>query len=242
MISEHQPTIFPEGFRVVLSSVEDGNMKFASGVDANEVWTNRELFLKRNHIDIERTNLVRISYDSTDFRRYGIAPDEETGVSMHDWHDTKPRDALATGVEGSGLFLPIADCCALVLVDTALKCIMLSHIGRHSAEQGGAAASVEFMREKFGSKPEDILAWLSPAVGKASYPLHAFDGKGLSEVIVEQLHAAGVRPENIEVSPIDTATDDNYFSHSEFKRGHQPSDGRQAVAVMIEAPKSNLLH
>ena len=236
MIAEYQPTIFPSDFKVTLSSVDDGNMKHSHDTDPHEVETNRELFLKKCGLKMATANLVRISYDTNDFCRYAIAPDDETGKSMYDWHDTEPRDALATGVEGRTLFLPVADCCALVLADAALKRIMLSHVGRHSAEQNGAAKSVTFMAERFGSRPEDILAWLSPAVGSDTYPLRAFGGKGLKEVIVGQLLTTGVPEKNIEVSPVDTAKDENSFSHSEYLKGHRSMDGRMAVTVTIEDP------
>jgi copper oxidase (laccase) domain-containing protein len=115
-----------------------------------------------------------------------------------------------------------------------MKRVMLSHVGRHNVEQDGAANSVAFMMERFGSKPEDILAWLSPMVGKENYPLHAFEGKGLREVIVEQLLGSGLSDKHIEVCDVDTATSTDYFSHSEYLKGNRSMDGRHAVTVTIE--------
>lgn len=243
MIGEHQPRIFPPIFNVALSSVEDGNMKHSYGTVPEEVTENRRLFLKRVGTRLEDSVLVPLSYDTADFRRYGIAQDDEVGVSMEPTHLSEPKDALATQVEGRTLVLPVADCCAVALADTALTAIMLSHIGRHSAEQDGAIGSVEFMQAQFGSRPEDIVAWLSPAVGKQTYPLHFFGGKGLHEVIVEQLQRAGVPERNIEVCEVDTAQDDRYFSHSEFLQGRRPENGRHAISMTIEPPDApHLLH
>ena len=234
MIAEHQPTIFPPHIKVTLSSVEDGTMKHGHDTDVDEVTENRRLHLKANELDIAKASLVRMAYDRNDYCRYGLATDDEVGVSMYADHDTKVRDALATDVEGRTLFLPIGDCCALVLADAAMKRVMLSHVGRHNVEQNGAASSVAFMMEQFGSKPEDILAWLSPMVGKENYPLHAFGGKGLKEVIIEQLLSTGVQESHIEVCPVDTAKDPDYFSHSEYLKGNRSMDGRMAVTVTIE--------
>ncbi|MFI5212871.1 MAG: laccase domain-containing protein, partial [Candidatus Saccharimonadales bacterium] len=75
--------------------------------------------------------------------------------------------------------------------------------------------------------------WLSPAVGSASYPLQAFGNRSLHEVIIEQLVQAGIRREKIEVSQIDTAKSNDYFSHSQYLAGQRESDGRFAIVAMM---------
>jgi len=82
-------------------------------------------------------------------------------------------------------------------------------------------------------RPEDIEAWMTPSVGQDSYPLHAFDERSLSDVTRQQLIAAGILDENIEISPIDTAKSEDYFSHSEYLKGNRQTDGRFAVVAMM---------
>lgn len=234
MIIEHQPKIFPSRIIVRVSSASDGNVKHTQGFKPSEVTQNRKDILGQCGIDMKDTNLVRISYDRDDYCRYAIASVEDAGVSMHPEHDTEVCDALATGTPGQGLFLPIADCCALVLADIRQDKIMLSHVGRHSAAQNGARRSVEFMRHTYGSVTEDIVAWLSPAAGKENFPIYSLNNKGLHEAILEQLREAGMTDDHIEVSTIDTTVDDRYFSHSEYLKGHRLLDGRFAVVAAIE--------
>ena len=74
---------------------------------------------------------------------------------------------------------------------------MVSHVGRHSAEIDGARRSVKYLSARFNTDPADLKVWLSPGVGKATYPLHRFGGRGLQEVIVGQLQMAGVKKQNI---------------------------------------------
>ncbi|HET6622875.1 MAG TPA: laccase domain-containing protein [Candidatus Saccharimonadales bacterium] len=235
MIHSHQPTSLPADLIVGLSSIEDGDMKHSPYSDPAAVLMNRQEFLHRIGIDIRQTNLVRIDYKSDDFCRYRIAEDSDNGVSMQASHDTAPADALATRQAGQALFLPIADCCSLVLADSESPAFMLSHLGRHSVSQLGGRKSVEFLVDNLGATLKDIKAWLGPTVGAATYPLFDFGGRSLQNVIVEQLMTAGLKREQIEICPVDVAEDERYFSHSQFKKGKRPYDGRFAVVAMRQS-------
>jgi copper oxidase (laccase) domain-containing protein len=111
--------------------------------------------------------------------------------------------------------------------------MMMTHLGRHSVEQEGALKSVHYLQEEFGSELKDLRIWLSPSVGGDSYPLHEFNDSSLQDVVCAQFEQAGVGLEQIEVSDIDTAEDDNYFSHSEYLAGNQMTDGRFAIVAMM---------
>lgn len=93
--------------------------------------------------------------------------------------------------------------------------------------------SVTYMSEMFHSDPRDILVWLSPSPNGKDYPLWAFDNRSFPAVATEQLLKAGIIRENLEVSPVDTVTDSNYFSHSEFLKGNRTQDGRYAIVAMM---------
>jgi copper oxidase (laccase) domain-containing protein len=110
---------------------------------------------------------------------------------------------------------------------------MLSHLGRHSTEQFGATRSVVHLQDTYGTNPIDILVWMSPSPNGDAYPLWAFDDRSFKDVLFEQFCAAGVPKSSIEVSEIDTITDPEYFSHSEFLKGNRPTDGRYAIAAVL---------
>lgn len=235
MIEHDQPTIFGDKVVVAVSSVANGPMNFR-GHDPDEVRANRLMFLEAAGVDPLEATLVQVVYeDTTDFRRYKIVSDDQAGEGMLEPASSTVADALVATRPEKGLFLPLADCVGAVIFDPENEIIMVSHLGRHSTEQNGGASSIEYLAEEFDSDPAKLLVWLSPAVGRQSYPLHAFGGKGLHEVIAQQLVTAGVNISNIEVSHIDTASSDDYYSHSEFKAGNQHEDGRFAiVAMMVE--------
>lgn len=232
MIQKDQPTIFGQSVAVAVSSRDDGNLKFGVTSDSDVV-TNRQKFLATNAAMIDQTTSLTITYDRSDYATYRIAEPSEKGNGMHRTQDLPVADGLVVAEPNHALFLMLADCCGVVLYDPVKRVLMLSHIGRHSVEVDGGARSVAFLQENYDSKPSDLQAWLSPAVGKATYPIEEKGGRGLQELILEQLQRAGVQSGNIEVCAVDTATDPNYFSHSQFKAGNQATDGRFAVVAMM---------
>lgn len=233
MIAKDQPTVFGKGVIAAVSSVQDGNLKFGVHEEDAQVIENRRMFLKNAGIDIHHASLVALTYKTDNFAKYRLVDGDDKADGMTK-NSERYADALLTSHAGHALFLPIADCVGVILYDPNKKLLMVSHVGRHSAEIEGALKSVQFM-EKHGARAADIKAWLSPAVGKATYPLHAFGGQSLREAITAQLLKAGVSERAIEASNIDTAHDDNYFSHSQFLKGNESLPGRFAiVAMMVE--------
>lgn len=235
MIASDQPTIFGTNVKAAVSSVSDGNMRFGRGND-EETFQNRLAFLHAAGIDPEHTTLVQVTYDNPEhFARYVVATDDSKGEGMFAPRSSTVADALVATQPGHALFLPLADCAGIILHDSAQGVLMVSHVGRHSAEIDGAKLSVEYLKSRCGVDPKNLKAWVSPAVGKATYPLRAKDGKSLHEVIREQLTAVGVTDENMEFSAVDTAADHEYFSHSQFLAGARDMDGRFAIVAEMRA-------
>lgn len=233
MIAQDQPTIFDDNVIVALSSVDDGNMSFKYD-KPKKVLRNRSTFLQGVGIAMENTTLLQLSFENvTDFARYTTLTDVQKGEGMFDSDSTTIADALVVTKPGHAIFLPVGDCAATVIYDPSHKILMMSHLGRQSAEVYGAKKSIEYLEQKFKSNPEELKIWMSPAVGKESYRLYGLDHKGLHEAILEQFHDAGVLSSNIEASPISTATSKNYFSHSAALKDESVTKGRFAVVAVM---------
>lgn len=213
---------------IKVSTVVDGSM----GKESDDVFVNRSRFLKSQSLAPERTVLVHLVYEGDDYCRYDevSAADGGDGITRQ---PTRINDALFTRDIGVALFLPLADCVGVVLVDEKQHILGVSHMGRHNLEQFGARRSVEYMREKFGSDPADISVYMSPAAGKANYPLFSFSGRSMHDVATEQLIDAGITTSHIRVASEDTTSDQNYFSHSEFLKGNRETDGRHALVAQL---------
>lgn len=233
MILNDQPTIFDDHLVVGLSSVEDGNMDFGHG-DDEAVRRHREGFLSAFTIDPLQTTVVRVTYtNTTDFTRYQVVDEDLQGEGVLTPSSSLQVDALVTVHPDQALLLPLADCTGAVIFDPVNRILMMSHLGRHSVEADGGTRSIRYLSDEFGTEPESVLVWLSPAVGSETYPLFTMNNRGLHEVIIEQMLTAGVQPSHIEASQANTAEDENYFSHSEFLAGHRSEDGRVAIVAMM---------
>jgi len=233
VIKQDQPSIFGGSVIAAVSSRVDGNMSFNYG-DRVETLSHRMAFLDMVGIPMEHTTLVQVTYGKTkDFARYKIITDGYKAEGMAWPVSETVADALVVTKPGHGLFLPLADCAGLIIHDPVRDILMVSHVGRHSAEIDGARRSVQYLQDELDCDPKDLKIWISPAVGKASYPIHARQGKSLHEVIRDQLVDAGVARSNTEFSTIDTATTRDYFSHSQFLAGNRKSDGRFAIVAMM---------
>jgi len=220
--------------QIYTSKISDGSMKIIDDKNRLEVMENRNKFLAKNFIDPSHTVLVKITYETDDFCKYKVVGINDRGDGF-----TKPStitaDALCTNDYQTALFLPIADCIGAVLYSLKHHAFMVSHLGRHSLEQNGGFNSVKYFVSAFNLNPSEIKVWMSPAVGKDSYPLHKFEGKSLHEVAQEQFERAGIQPNHIEHEGIDVAKHKDYYSHSSFLKGMQIDDGRFAiVATMLK--------
>ena len=235
MITSDQPTIFGDKLAVGLSSREDGTMKPMSQEDYVAA-SNQEIFLAQLGIATVTTTKIAVSYENNDdYCRYRVAEEENLGEGMALDVSKTYADGMIAYRPGHALFLTLADCAGLILYDSINEIMMVSHIGRHSAEQNGAAESVRYMSQEFDTDPSKLIIWVSPSVGSASYPLERCEGRSLHDEIDRQLKTVGVTDRLVQYSMIDTAESEDYFSHSQYLAGERTEDGRFAVvAVMPE--------
>ncbi len=150
--------------------------------------------------------------------------------------DLRDCDALVTDEPGVLLLLKFADCVPVTLWDPVRKVVGLAHAGWRGTIIGIAGATVEFMVERYGSRPSDILAGIGPSIGPCCYQVgpevvrlaeQVFDGAGVTRRISdtdsrfdlwtansEILVRAGVPKEMISVAGICTRChSDVFFSH-----------------------------
>lgn len=223
MISSHQPTIFPNArVRVAVSSIDDGSMKWGTAPE-EEVRAHRTQLLTQLAMPVAAVAVPQVLYGGDDYCRYHQA---EPGI-------TTIADALVTSQNNLPIFLPLADCTGAVLYDPRGHALMVSHLGRHSTEQDGAVRSVQYLCEQTGARPKDLLVWCSPSPGSETYPLWAYDNRSFRDVLSQQFSQAGIAPDHLQFSQVDTALSPHYYSHSQFLKGQQDIDGRYAVVAML---------
>ena len=248
MIRTDQPTYFPPELLIAVSSKDDGTMlNRIRGRHVAEVLENRRRFCDQIGVKYDDVVCRVISYDRAQTFDT-IAEVTETDTVKYN-NEGIFADALYTEMAGVGLFLPVADCIATVIYDPKRRALMLAHLGRHSTVAQLMSRAVRYFVER-GSQAKDLQIWMSPSITQKNYRMDYFnytndtnwhnfcrqtadgiylDIQGFNRSLAVQ---SGVPANNIVISPIDTADDPNYFSHSAGDAG-----GRFAVLAEIKSTK-----
>jgi YfiH family protein len=193
-------------------------------------------------------NLTRLAHACGTERERFFSPYQVHGraVTMVD-AETPPRprcDVLVTESTDRALLLRYADCTPVLLADTRTPVVAAVHAGWRGSAVRAAGAAVEALVER-GSRPEDLVAGIGPAIGACCYEVgqdvvDAFadrpalfqDGKlDLWEANRQALLEAGVPAAQIEVAGICTQCEsDRFFSHR--ANGGEPA-GRFAAVIRL---------
>lgn len=194
---------------------------------------------------------------------YCVIERDSSGEDLHALRDRirhTTADAMITTEPGLGLFWGFGDCAPILLYDQRQRVVALAHGGWRGAAGAIGPRTLDAMRERYGSQPDDILAGVGPAIQSCCYQVNdavyeAFqreprardsavfdrrpDSAGAPALFLDvtqsnalQLLAAGVRPDNLEVAPYCTGcAADLFFSHRKRPEG----DGRFAAVIGLAA-------
>ena len=164
-----------------------------------------------------------------------VITQDDVGSGFHKKRDYDNIDGLITNEPGVLLSTFHADCAAVFLADPVNRAIGLVHAGWRSTIGGIVPGAILEMGRKYGTKPEDIIAGIGASICLSCFevdapvyelfedfpeyrkPSEQVAGKyliDLKSVNRKMLITTGVRPENIEVSPLCTKCDETlFFSH-----------------------------
>ena len=107
----------------------------------------------------------------------------------------------------------VADCAAVWVYDTESGCRGLVHSGKLGTQQNIVGELLRAMRKTLGVQAENCIAVISPCIRP---PHYEFD---IPTAIKVQLEAAGLLPENIIDSELDTAADTQTFYSYRIEKG-----------------------
>jgi len=91
-------------------------------------------------------------------------------------------DAMITTEQGLGLFWAFADCSPMIFYDPQHQVVALAHGGWRGAAGAIAPRTLQTMRERFGTRPEETLVGVGPAIKACCYEVN--------EAVREQFAAA----------------------------------------------------
>jgi len=240
-------TDFPE-IILATSKTSDGNMSYTQG-DQKEVIENRKKFLDSNKIPSSNTVVMRVQHETKVTR----VEKSDLGKGVFDLDSALKVDALITNEINIYLFLLTADCLPISLYNPKNKAIGLIHAGWKGLDLGIINNTVQTMGTEFGTKPNNLLAFIGPSIGPCCYENSpTFEPKNnpkwqpfikqendnfsldLWSYAEKQLKDAGVLVENIENPKICTYHSDEYFSHRRAEDQKLPNDYRFATILGIK--------
>lgn len=222
--SEH-PNLLAE-----LSDKSDGSGKLWSDGNPkqNETLANRKKFFESLEIKPEHVVGALLAHGN----KVQAVSEEQAGQTIPD------VDGLVTQTPGLYLSITVADCLPIFFYDPINKAIGIAHAGWRGLASKIIPATIETLRTNYDSKPEDILAGIGPGIGPChfevkadllaefqDYPPEALctdeQGKSyldLPQIASEQLEAAGILIDNIDVDPTCTFCETSqYFSYRRDK-------------------------
>ena len=198
------------------------NIALHVGDNPIDVLKNREILAKK--FDFYIDNLIYM--DQTHSNNIQIINDTFT-------NKIENCDGIITNKPNIPLMVMVADCIPILLYDRAKKVIGAVHAGRNGTFKSISKKAVTIMKEKFDSNPEDIVVSLGASIKDCCYEvgedlanvaMKSFGKKyvvkrddnfylDLQTLNLDQLKSVGVKEENIEISPVCTCCDKNYFSY-----------------------------
>lgn len=160
-------------------------------------------------------------------------------------------DALATATRYLPLVTLVADCLPIALVDAGRQAAAVVHAGWRGLAGGIIENTLDAMCRTWATVPEDVIAWLGPAIGPCCYEVGpdvaqyfprylraTQDDRSkldLRAAARDRLIAAGVVGENLAGLPLCTSCHpDLFFSHRRDTQSGQPATGRQALILWLE--------
>lgn len=163
-------------------------------------------------------------------------------------------DAVVTNQRGIAVAVKTADCTPILLFDAKNQVVAAVHAGWRSAAAGILPKTLALMKAHFGTKGQDLLAGLGPAIDAENFEVgelvaaafpqatHLFKNKPafggekkytfeLKGFLREELLAFGVPEASIEILPYCTVRDAALFSS--FRREKEMSTRQWNVIQLI---------
>lgn len=144
-------------------------------------------------------------------------------------NEIKDCDGLITSKRKIPLMTMAADCAPVLIYDKEKKVISAIHSGRVGTKKEIARYTLESFVKVYNSKVEDIVVAVGPSIGVCCYEVGDEIVKDMDKRYIEQKNGSfyldvkqmlkeqllnfGVKKENIQISPVCTCCDQDYFSY-----------------------------
>ncbi|MDD5466006.1 MAG: peptidoglycan editing factor PgeF [Candidatus Omnitrophica bacterium] len=224
------------------SRKQDGNMSLCYG-DVPGSPENRKKFLAA--IGIDYRDLICAKQVHGKNIEYVTEENKGRGALDYDSSFTD-TDGFVTDKKGLPIAILTADCLSVFIYDPLRPAVAILHAGWRGTEKNICAEGIRVMRERFGSRPQSLLAGFGPSIRsccfevekdfKSNFPFGLIERSGrifmdIALINRRQLAGCGVKEENIFDPKVCTFSDnDNYFSF----RKEAKNAGRLISVIMLK--------
>jgi len=225
------------------------SLSLSSDKNVENIINNRRLLAME--LNIPEENFVYQQQEHT--KNISVITSKNTGQNTHYYKDTlMNNDGMVSNEKNICLMVMGADCVPILFYDPVKSVIGASHAGWRGTVQGIAMETINYMKNHFECKPEDIYAAIGPSIGPQNYEVdlpvynefcEVFPnsneifkvGKEPGKYMLDlwkanqmQLISTGLKPENIEISGICTFENNDLFFSA--RKG---DTGRFAAGIML---------
>ncbi|MFA4992794.1 MAG: peptidoglycan editing factor PgeF [Candidatus Omnitrophota bacterium] len=233
------------GLRDVVSAFsmrQDGNMSLSYG-DTRQSLGNRKKFLSAIGVDYRDLICARQVHGKNVV--YVTETDKGSGALDYD-SSVDQADGFLTDKRNLPIAILTADCLSVFIYDPATPAAGILHAGWRSTEKNICGQAINLMREKFGSKPDELVVGFGPSIRaccckvendfKSNFPFGLIsreDGLFLDIALINtrQLLDCGVKEGNI-FDP-ELCTFSQYKDFFSFRKEAE-SAGRMISVIMIK--------
>ena len=160
------------------------NMSFSRGDSDENVTENYKRLCAA--VGVRYETLTASAQDHKTFVRR--VTENERGIGIYRPKDMESVDGLITNCPEVALVTYFADCTPLLFVDERNRAIGSAHAGWRGTVGRIGAQVVRKMGEEFGTRPDDLLVTVGPAIGKCCYEV--------DEPVAEQFYALGLESDS----------------------------------------------
>ena len=149
---------------------------------------------------------------------------------------------------------PVGDCAVVMAYDKKKKVVSIGHCGHYHTTKMLPVSVIDALTRSYNSNDNDIEVYVAPCADKENYLYETFPAWGdekvwqgyiketenelyqidLKGAINKQLLDRKIKPQNINISTIDTITDDRFYSNYAEKHGDLSKAGRNYMGVVFK--------
>ncbi len=206
-----------------LGGVSDGvyeslNISSNVGDDIKNVIRNRQIIADKNNFLLE--NLVYMKQ---------IHSNNVKIINNSFINEIKECDGVITSKRKIPLMTMAADCAPVLIYDRDKKVVSAIHSGREGTKKEIVLTALELFVKEYNSKVKNIVVAVGASIGQCCYEVSKEIAKEIDKkyikqkessfyldvksMIKDQLLQFGIKEKNIQISPICTCCDKDYFSY-----------------------------